>query len=138
MNIKTKIVGAFAIIIAASLLSFSNLNHKKNGALTPVAIVELFSSDGCNSCPPAGDNLNDIIRDAANNKRKIYCLDFHVDYKNNGGWVDPFSSKAFTERQNEYTTKFNLDKAYTKAKHFCTTILFMNLSPEILRFLPME
>lgn len=79
------------------------------GTYAPVAVLELFTSEGCSSCPPA-DNL--LPQLAANNPQ-IIPLSFHVDYWNYLGWTDPFSSNAYSERQREYVTQFKLESAYT-------------------------
>src|SRR5271170_7931337 len=66
---------------------------------TSVAVVELFTSEGCSSCPPADDLLGEIVTDARKRQQRIYCLSFHVDYWNNLGWSDPYSDAAFSRRQ---------------------------------------
>jgi hypothetical protein len=64
------------------------------------ALIELFTSQGCSSCPAADKNLTDLLVDQG--ETEIYALSFHVDYWNYIGWKDPYSSKAFTERQRNY------------------------------------
>ena len=61
-------------------------------------VVELFTSQGCNSCPPADALLREIARDRAD----VLALAFHVTYWNNLGWPDPFSFKGATDRQAGY------------------------------------
>src|SRR5271166_4431697 len=60
---------------------------------TPVAVVELFTSEGCSSCPPADDLLGEIVKDAQKGQQRVYCLSFHVDYWNSLGWRDPYSDR---------------------------------------------
>jgi hypothetical protein len=62
-----------------------------------VAVVELFTSEGCSSCPPA-----DAVLRAVADRADVYALSFHVDYWNDLGWADPWSTEAFTERQQRY------------------------------------
>jgi hypothetical protein len=63
------------------------------------ALVELFTSEGCSSCPPADKNLGRITDRAERERARIFTLSFHVDYWNYLGWSDPFSARAFSERQ---------------------------------------
>ena len=76
-------------------------------------LLELFTSQGCSSCPPADENLSKIINAAMNNGKNIYALAFHVDYWNRLGWKDPFSSKQYSARQAMYVNKMRLHSAYT-------------------------
>ena len=78
-----------------------------------IAVVELFTSQGCSSCPPADALLADIAEDAATSKQNIYCLSFHVDYWNKLGWIDPFSDAAYTKRQQAYSQLLRLRGIYT-------------------------
>jgi hypothetical protein len=68
----------------------------------PVAVLELFTSQGCSSCPPADALLARTLEKAADSGQQVFGLSFHVDYWNRLGWADPFSSAAFTERQQRY------------------------------------
>jgi hypothetical protein len=81
------------------------------GAPAPV-VVELFTSQGCSSCPSADRLLNRMMRDPKT-AGEIIPLAFHVDYWDHQGWVDPFSSHAWTERQESYAQAFRADKVYT-------------------------
>ncbi len=77
------------------------------------AVVELFTSEGCSSCPPAEKVFNDIINDAEKNHKSVYCLEYHVDYWNRGGWKDLFSKNQFTLRQNMYSATLQQRELYT-------------------------
>ena len=72
------------------------------------AVVELFTSEGCSSCPPA----DDILRGLAE-RENVMALSFHVTYWNRLGWADPFSKAEFDERQYNYGTHFQLNGVYT-------------------------
>lgn len=76
-------------------------------------LVELFTSEGCSSCPPADRALAFLQKEQPNSAAEIITLAFHVDYWNNLGWKDEFSSPLFTQRQQFYARKFRLDSAYT-------------------------
>lgn len=75
-------------------------------------IVELFTSQGCSSCPPADALLSDLRSDAAV-RGKVIPLAFHVDYWDRLGWRDPFSSREWSARQYAYVGKMKLSGAYT-------------------------
>lgn len=79
---------------------------------TPV-LVELFTSEGCSSCPPADRVLAQLERDRSNGGADIITLALHVDYWNYLGWKDEFSAAAYSQRQNGYAEKFKLDSIYT-------------------------
>ncbi|NJP34614.1 DUF1223 domain-containing protein [Micromonospora thermarum] len=77
------------------------------------AVVELFTSQGCNSCPPAESALSEIDRDARERGRPVYALGFHVDYWDHLGWPDPFGDAAHTRRQEDYARAFGSGGLYT-------------------------
>lgn len=71
-------------------------------------LVELFTSQGCSSCPPADATLTKLaLRD------DVVALSFHVDYWDNLGWKDPFASGAHTRRQRDYAKAFGNRSVYT-------------------------
>jgi hypothetical protein len=78
-----------------------------------VCVVELFTSEGCSSCPPADELLLQIARDARQARRAVYPLAFHVDYWDNLGWKDPYGSGAYSKRQSDYVAAFGGEGAYT-------------------------
>ncbi len=75
-------------------------------------VVELFTSQGCSSCPPADALLSEVARDASLRGRVI-PLAFHVDYWDRLGWRDPFSSPEWSRRQYLYVRALSVNSAYT-------------------------
>jgi len=75
------------------------------------AVIELFTSQGCSSCPPADRLLSDLLAD--HKQADIYALSFHVDYWNYLGWKDPYSAAAYSDRQRNYAKKFRSTRVYT-------------------------
>ncbi|HUF02871.1 MAG TPA: DUF1223 domain-containing protein [Aridibacter sp.] len=76
-------------------------------------LVELFTSEGCASCPPAEKNLAYLQTEQPYAGVEIITLAFHVDYWNGLGWRDPFASPLFTQRQRIYDRKFRTGNIYT-------------------------
>jgi hypothetical protein len=81
-----------------------------HGESTPTGpvILELFTSQGCSSCPPADKLLGKLTTD-----KQLVGLSFHVDYWNDLGWKDPYSTAAWTRRQHAYAAALGDDRVYT-------------------------
>jgi hypothetical protein len=75
------------------------------------ALIELFTSEGCSSCPPADEALEEIQKKY--NDKDVLVLSYHVDYWNKLGWKDIFSDVSFTQRQEYYSNIFRLNNIYT-------------------------
>ena len=86
-----------------------NVNDKNK---KPV-LVELFTSEGCSSCPPADRVLAQLEAEQPNKNAEIITLALHVDYWDNIGWKDQFSSALYSQRQNVYGQAFKIGQIYT-------------------------
>jgi hypothetical protein len=83
-------------------------------AARTVVVAELFTSEGCSSCPPADDVLSQLVHRQPIPGVEVLALGEHVDYWDRLGWRDPFSSAAFTTRQSEYQSQvFHSSSVYT-------------------------
>ncbi len=76
-------------------------------------LVELFTSEGCSSCPPADALLRLVNGSQTSGGQLVVGISEHVTYWNSLGWADPYSSPAYTERQNAYSERFHLEGPYT-------------------------
>ncbi|MBA3503342.1 MAG: DUF1223 domain-containing protein [Myxococcota bacterium] len=76
-------------------------------------ILELFTSQGCSSCPPADKLLSKLTAEGQLGGKQLLGLSFHVDYWNDLGWNDPYSLPAWTERQHAYARALNDARVYT-------------------------
>lgn len=85
----------------------------KDRGETSFALVELFTSQGCSSCPAADDLLAELAQAHTRAGKELLALSFHVDYWNDLGWQDPFSTKANSIRQRSYAKAFAADGVYT-------------------------
>jgi hypothetical protein len=72
-------------------------------------VVELFTSEGCSSCPPADALLSELAR----SRPDVLALAFHITYWDRLGWPDPFALRAATDRQRAYADTLGLDSIYT-------------------------
>ena len=98
------------VVTSASSASAGNLDETQTTKKRTV-LVELFTSQGCSSCPPADALLSQI--NALNPDIKVIPLAFHVDYWNKLGWRDPYSKPQWTERQRRYATRKWPNRVYT-------------------------
>jgi hypothetical protein len=112
-----KVTKALILSVAAALIitaSYAFINLKKTTpetiSNTGFAVVELFTSEGCSSCPPADAVVAKLQKES--NGKPIYILAFHVDYWNNLGWKDIFSDAGYSKRQRDYA-KYLLAQVYT-------------------------
>ena len=114
-----KVISIVVILFAVAMMVFSIYGlAQTNSKPTPIiktnsngiVVLELFTSQGCSSCPPADEVL---AKYAKENNSNVIPLAFHVDYWNYIGWKDPFSKAQYSERQREYAQIFNSNGVYT-------------------------
>jgi len=110
---KWLVVLVFSALAVFGIVKKNSVDQKENNSsrktYSSFAVLELFTSEGCSSCPPADRLLPQLATENAN----IIPLSFHVDYWNHLGWTDPFSNAEFSDRQREYGRQFRLESVYT-------------------------
>ncbi|MBD2767611.1 DUF1223 domain-containing protein [Hymenobacter sp. BT664] len=100
------------------------------GVANVPVVVELFTSEGCSSCPAADAALRELETSQSLTGVEVIALGQHVDYWNRLGWKDPFSSPEFTERQREYAKGFG-EGTYTPQAVVNGTYEFVGSSQEL-------
>jgi hypothetical protein len=103
-------VGIFISIVAAKT---SGSKGTEPSAPRRAVVVELFTSEGCSSCPPADALLGHLRQDLAAKNIQVIPLGFHVDYWNSLGWKDRYSSADYSKRQEQYARSLRVDGPYT-------------------------
>jgi hypothetical protein len=113
-------VGVCAVALVFSLAGWRQTARSREFPTVALAegerrtvVVELFTSEGCSSCPPADRLLNRLEAEQPVPGAEIIALGWHVDYWNHLGWADRFSSDAFTARQYDYAQAFGTSGVYT-------------------------
>jgi len=112
-RLGTSVMGIWTLVIAAAAGAVAEDSASDDPGPPGFAVVELFTSEGCSSCPRADKVLSRLIEQADRKGLPVYCLSFHVDYWNRLGWTDPFSRPAFTRRQRDYARARGTGRVYT-------------------------
>ncbi len=125
-NLAELVVVALVAGVAVSAASLANrrtdsssVAMQASGSRTTV-VAELFTSEGCSSCPPADELLRTLVATQPIEGVEILVLGEHVDYWDRLGWRDPFSSAAFSQRQSAY------DAAVFRSQNIYTPQLVVN------------
>ncbi len=106
------------VLVGIILMNFNNrtINKAKNPLpvtdemFEPIVVLELFTSQGCSSCPSADVLLQKVKKEF---HKEVFALSYHVDYWNYIGWKDPFSKSSYAKKQGIYNIKFRNKSNYT-------------------------
>jgi hypothetical protein len=109
----TRFYALAALLLAAICVSIVVAKTTAPDVPRKAVVVELFTSEGCSSCPPADELLGHLSQDLSAKNIQVIPLGFHVDYWDGLGWKDRFSSAGFTQRQEQYARALKVDGPYT-------------------------
>ena len=111
MLLKLSIFIGGLFVIGFFIVKNATNSPNRNSAEKGFAVVELFTSEGCSSCPPADKLIAKIAKE--DEGKQVYILSYHVDYWNQLGWKDRFSDAAYSNRQRQYASWLHLNTVYT-------------------------
>ena len=107
-RIVTRLLVAMFLITLVATLGARPLNADAKNKTQNMLLVELFTSQGCSSCPPADKFFSELAEN-----EELAVLAWHVPYWNYIGWKDPFSSELAEKRQRQYAKRLQTDQIYT-------------------------
>lgn len=106
-----KLMPAFILIVFFAVINAYGQNDNNKSLKKGIAVLELFTSEGCSSCPPADALMGKIQNEYKD--EQVYVLAYHVDYWDKQGWKDIFSSPDYTKRQYDYAEWLGVTPVYT-------------------------
>ena len=108
-----KFLLSIPLLALLSLATLSDYNELYLQDESQPVVMELFTSEGCSSCPPADKLLSQYSEDSKAGENNIIALSFHVHYWDRLGWSDPYSNQKYSDRQRDYGKKLNIRKVFT-------------------------
>jgi hypothetical protein len=102
-----------AMVVALVLPRIHGSGPAAANSARKTVVVELFTSEGCSSCPPADELLGRLRQEKFAEGFEVIPLGLHVDYWNSQGWTDRFSSADYSRRQEKYAERFGIEGPYT-------------------------
>jgi hypothetical protein len=112
MTIKGVLLSTFGVLLLTAWKWARDSDPAPAKSTATPILVELFTSEGCSSCPPADRFLRKLDQQPVPGA-EVVVLSEHVDYWNHIGWKDPYSAHSYSERQSAYSRRFDLDSVYT-------------------------
>jgi len=113
MQLRSLLALSFTLLGISAVTCFAAPGGAGSERPASVAVVELFTSEGCSSCPPADALLREINLKQTSAGQLILGISEHVTYWNNLGWKDPYSAPVFTDRQSVYASRLSPEGPYT-------------------------
>lgn len=103
----------FFLLVSFSFFQFLSAQTKKDSVYVPTALIEMFSSEGCSSCPLGSQFMEKIIQIADSNDQPVFVIDYHVQIWDHATFKDAYADSMWTKRQRTYMDKTNQPALFT-------------------------